>query len=162
MKVVLFQKDQFLSFCKLVDEANHFDFAPDQFHESGSSCRYETVYRDSNNYKSPVTFRLDDGAVSWDVQYGWEDAYEEIEELYRQFVSAMLESEGVLLAERTAIEKPIRLYCPRCGSKAAEPSGDSFHLDPERFEEDNQYDFEGRVDRFVCNCCSQDFYLPEE
>lgn len=95
------------------------------------------------------------------MHYSWDDAREEIKQLFSSFVRRKLETDWVVISDIPEGKQPVRLYCPKCGSKAAESSGDAFHLDEERFGKINNFLFEGRVDRFVCGCCNQDFYLPE-
>lgn len=161
---VYFTRENFVDFCRKFEEFNFFDFDESAIEESADGqLKYVGTYRDESNYKSPVEFTLSkEGVLSWDVTYGWSDADEEIAELYGQQVEEMTKHEWVVIGPAPDSPPPARrLHCPVCGSKAAETSGDSFHLDEEQFEEQNQFIFEGRVDRFVCACCAQDFYLPE-
>ncbi len=163
MKSVLFDVEMFALFCQEFEEANYFEFDHSCLKVlDEKSAIYEGTYRDPDNYKSPVTFRLEDGFVSWDVAYGWREAYEEIQQLYSRFIRERMKVEWIVLAKRPEKEEPVvKRYCPLCGSQAAAPSADRFHLDEERYKDDNQHLYEGTVLRHVCTCCNHDFYLPE-
>ncbi|PDO09227.1 MAG: hypothetical protein BLM47_13770 [Candidatus Reconcilbacillus cellulovorans] len=98
---IKFTREHFIEFCKAFDEANCFDFDEKSVEEIGpDTYRYCSIYRDKDNYKSSVEFRLENGIVSWDVEYGWEDAYEEIQDIYRLIVRKFFGSEYGKLSPR--------------------------------------------------------------
>ena len=100
-KTIRFSKEQFVQFCKAFDETNAFDFDENAVEEIGpNKYRYCTTYRDEHNYKSPVELRMEDGIVSWDVQFGWDDAYEEIEDLYWRMVRKFFGPDGMELSPK--------------------------------------------------------------
>jgi len=160
----VFRKDQFLAFCRAFDHGNDlFDFETSEVVEDeAGNLEYQTIYRDPDNYKSPVVLKCTKGDISWDVLYGYEEAYEELESLYVDQVRQVVQAEGLKIAYTAPDSEPRQIFCPRCGEKAAETSDNFYFLDEEKFEDENTYLYEGEVERFVCNACQADFYVTEE
>ncbi|EJW13814.1 hypothetical protein M5X00_13085 [Paenibacillus alvei] len=86
-----FSLEDFIIFTKAYVELNHFDFVQEDIMQPDPEIMefyYNATYRDEDNYKSNVRIMLDsDGSISWEVMYGWEDAEEEIEELFELFIT---------------------------------------------------------------------------
>ncbi|MBJ6361761.1 hypothetical protein ACFOQM_10740 [Paenibacillus sp. GCM10012307] len=80
-------KEQFIQFVHAFEDQNQFEYDDTALLQPNENqIVYHATYRDESNYKSDVKFSLDvpSGEVNWEVAYGWNDAYEEIDALYHQ------------------------------------------------------------------------------
>ncbi|MFB8378096.1 hypothetical protein [Paenibacillus taichungensis] len=76
--------DQFIQFAQTFVDNNCFDFSPEEITETEPGIfSYLTCYRDSSNFKSHVTIEFHQlaGELRWKVHEGWEEAYQELEDL---------------------------------------------------------------------------------
>ena len=80
--------EDFIDFARAFEEQNCFDFNDQELQQPDPArplFYYDATYRDESNYKTNVRIHFDGlaGVITWEIADGWEDAYTEIEELYR-------------------------------------------------------------------------------
>ncbi|PZM63712.1 hypothetical protein [Paenibacillus dendritiformis] len=76
--------EDFIFFAQAFEEMNHFEFDENFIQQVGDCYYYDATYRDNDNYKTNVRIQYNqiDGEITWEVNDGWEDAYQELKELY--------------------------------------------------------------------------------
>lgn len=75
----------FINFVRTFEELNHFEFDEKEVQVLGDGqFFYDATYRDNDNYKTNVRIQFDakGSEITWEVADGWEDAYQELEEIY--------------------------------------------------------------------------------
>ncbi|MBV6717163.1 hypothetical protein [Paenibacillus chitinolyticus] len=76
----------FICFCKAFEDHNQncFDKEAISRNDENKDYFYDALYRDRHNYKSIVRIYWESSDIRWEVFEGWDDAYEELEDLYEQ------------------------------------------------------------------------------
>lgn len=73
----------FIHFCKSFQVQNEFGFNEQEIKSDRDGYYFDATYRDESNYKSNVRIYFIQGNIGWHVTEGWEDAYQEINFLFK-------------------------------------------------------------------------------